>query len=795
MDIDIDYEKELIRTEKRLMIAFNNDAIKMGELDRTPQVWAGEMRKIAEDDEKFVPFSGGIDQLHHFLYFFDPTSCLMFFPGGNDPFLSVQVKDKIEHLSQLRIAYGIELAHRLRPEAVQQITSKLLMDPELNPSCILPVLGMRHVHKEALQDLTGAMKQHFDWYAWIYVPEDITAGSILEYMTEQITEQEKAPVQEPTSSLSTQKELLVLEMLMSRRCLIVLDEIHDSQVWTCLIRALQQVSTGSRVVLISTEDSYSLLDSTYSAMCDAPVRLIHPNSGMDGDNSSTVPSYLSQCLYYFLLFPADFNIPVRRLIVLWVIEGLVHSKENENKSAENVAEDYLEQLIGHGVVLITNQKLNGKPKSCQLIDGQRRILLEAANQAGFFKDANGIISRLVDHHDIIDNSCFIEIHGNPKSSASVPDQQNNIVSFLSFDTTDGSKPGQEIGAFLRKCILAGCFKWLRMLDLERVFRPKLPKELSKLILLRYLGLRWTYLEVLPEYVSNCLSLQVLDVKHTYISILPKSIWKMQYLRHLYLSEIYRTRFSKRPHKVSLNNLQTLWGAFIDEDTAIEGGLDAATNIRKLGLSCRSSSVKISEQLKVVARWISNLNSLETLRLKSRDEHGEHSDLHLETLESNQSLSTVYLLGKLQPSVVERFPKEKLIEITLSGSELAADPMKYLQYLPELLILRLLYKSVVDTKMHCSKDGFAKLKILCIWKLENLEEWEVEEGAMPCLEDLDIRSCGKLNRLPDALQHCEKLKKFSLTCKAELLDNKKQQQPQLWAKLENVCEFYEQAEEA
>lgn len=50
------------------------------------------------------------------------------------------------------------------------------------------------------------------------------------------------------------------------------------------------------------------------------------------------------------LFPQNFEIPARRLIVLWVAEGLVHPME-EKEAPEDVAERYLTMLIGQCLAL------------------------------------------------------------------------------------------------------------------------------------------------------------------------------------------------------------------------------------------------------------------------------------------------------------------------------------------------------------------------------------------------------------------------------------------------------------
>ncbi|KAL8479527.1 hypothetical protein ACS0TY_026429 [Phlomoides rotata] len=536
---------------------------------------------------------------------------------------------------------------------------------------------------------------------------------------------------------------------------------------------------------------------------DLLLRGVHlPEGGGPHDQSDEVPRYLRRFIYYFLLFPANFEIPARRLIVLWVAENLIRpSITNVNESVEDIAERDLNALINLGVVRATKRKLNGKTQACSLEVGnqERDKWLKEAKEANFFQNRTKKVCRLVDQTmgtrargDADADSSFVRIHGNPGISNSVPGY-GDVISFLSLNTQEGSKPGEDIGNFLHECIVAERFLWLRVMDLEKVFRPMLPETLGKLTRLKYLGLRWTYLQHLPDFVNKLLQLQVLDVKHTCITLLPRSIWKMKDLRHLYLSEAYRTRFPDRPSGVlSLNELQTLWGAFIDEDTHVEGGLDTLEGIQKLGLSCRprsssGDSDNMLKQLVAVDKWITELDRLRSLRLKSRDMEGEAADLHLTTLEKNTNLSTVYLLGKLNPHVVEKFP-QSLTDITLSGSELNEDPMGFLGRLPNLQILRLLAKSVLHPKLHCSAGGFPRLKVVHIWCLENLEEWQVEEGSLLSLEELGIRSCQNLVKLPDQLQRVKKLQKFWLQSMPNKFMNETEiTQPQLWDKIKQTRE--------
>ncbi|RVW27225.1 putative disease resistance RPP13-like protein 2 [Vitis vinifera] len=480
--------------------------------------------------------------------------------------------------------------------------------------------------------------------------------------------------------------------------------------------------------------------------------------------SEDLPLYKQRCLFYFGLFPKDYEIPVRRLIMLWVAEGLVQP-EVENEDPEDVAGRCLIELIAEDVVQVTKKKLDGNVKTCRLPYALRQHWLSKAQQATFVQVyaktrselsiSTGLVRRLVDHLDKEDFS-FDHIHGDyNRISTSLRPHYQDVVSFISFDTQEGNKPGEDVGKFLHGCISSSCFLLLRVLDLEHVFRPKLPEALGKLTRLRYLGLRWTFLEMLPSSICKLQNLQTLDLKHTYISTLPSSIWKMQHLRHMLLSESYWSRFTLQPRVCSLIALQTLWGLFVDEKTPVKGGLDRLVNVRKLGLACRlmpSQQQTMLSQLEAVAKWVLKLKHLHTLRLKSGDEENQPWDLDLKPLSGHVNLSSIYLLGRLKnPSIVSEFPRS-LSDLTLSGSGLMEDPMLKLDKLPNLKILRLLAKSYTGKLMLCPSGGFPQLRVLKIWKLEQLEEWNVEEGALQALRDLEIRTCIRLKMLPKELLH-------------------------------------------
>ncbi|KAM3702449.1 hypothetical protein ACJW31_04G026400 [Castanea mollissima] len=695
---------------------------------------------------------------------------------------------------------------------VYEIKERLLTVDEPR-RCIIAIVGMggsgkTHLAESIFKD--NAFKDNaFNTHAWVTISEKHGAEEILQDIRRQVIVSDQKL--EGKQSLQDEPKQMLQIFLRERKYLIVLDNIPRSGVWDDVKGAFPDVSNGSRIVITTRDmaevppelkdvgrkivmrcgglpleiENIGKLVSKKVANCEEWTRVLKeleedkedkgPWSEISEKVSRELPIELKRCLDYFLLFPEEFEIPARRLITLWVAEGFLRPRRGDD-SPEQFAEKYLMELIDRNMVQVTEKKPNGKARSCCLPVALRKHLSKALEDKVFKEQVNRASKSssslqqnrwIVDHYNNIDpsNTSFNHIHGDNSDNATLQASYRKSLSFMSFDYREGSQPGDEIGNFLQRCISCRCFLLLRVLDLEHVFRPQLPKVLSKLVLLRYLGLRWTYLESLPSSISNLLKLQTLDVKHTYISSLPPYIWKMKQLRHLYLSESYRSRFGPQPRGASLENLQTLWGAFVDEKSPVRDGLDTLINLKKLGVACRCMSNQkdaMSLQLKAVAEWIQKLKHLQSLRLKSHDENNQPWDLHIKPLSGHTNLSSVYLLGRLEtPSIISAFP-ENLIELTLSASALIEDPLKKLGKLPKLRILRLFSKSYVEKNMCCPQSSFPQLRVLKLWKLEELEDWIVEEGALSRLRDLEIRSCAKLHKLPDGLQHVKTLQELKLS---------------------------------
>lgn len=140
--------------------------------------------------------------------------------------------------------------------------------------------------------------------------------------------------------------------------------------------------------------------------------------------------------------------------------------------------------------------------------------------------------------------------------------------------------------------------------------------------------------------------------------------------------------------------------------------------------------------------------------------GEPCDLIRVYLSDLESLSSLNLFGKLDPSMIAKFPKN-LTDLTLSGAFLLVDPMPMLEKLSKLKFLYFYSNSYTGSEMVCSTTAFPKLVVLKLWKLQKLKDWDVEEKAMQNLRELEIRPCTNL-KVPSGLKHLKNLTLLKLT---------------------------------
>ncbi|KAJ6366458.1 hypothetical protein OIU77_002945 [Salix suchowensis] len=403
-------------------------------------------------------------------------------------------------------------------------------------------------------------------------------------------------------------------------------------------------------------------------------RVIEDADNLHGDilalSYKELPSRMKPCFLYMGMFPKGFEVPVRRLFQLWIAERLV-TPSSSGELGPGEVEVFLEELINRNMIEVARWRSHGIPKTCRMPGAIYDVFSpKAAAEIGLFyiHCKSNYSSGDQPSFPVRRLASYLSIKNYPSSDWYI----RSLRSYISFSTHRGGMPAGEIGKFLNKMILSRDVGWLTILDLEGVYKPRLPESFQKLLKLKYLGLRSTSVESLPVSVCDLPCLETLDVKHTMITSLPGSIWTAKNLQHLYMDWI---RFDDISVQVSsdseaLSKLQTLWGLSISQDSPILDSLFNITSLRKLALRFSSASQNRLND------WISKkLTNLQSLRLRSIRNLGDRGSIKLTALQDHQKLMDLYLLGVLpRPVNIKQLPPNLKI-LTLSMSQLRKDPMQ------------------------------------------------------------------------------------------------------------------------
>ncbi|PON63854.1 NB-ARC domain, LRR domain containing protein [Parasponia andersonii] len=465
-----------------------------------------------------------------------------------------------------------------------------------------------------------------------------------------------------------------------------------------------------------------------------------------------LPSYSKPCLLYFCLFPQGHEIDVSQLCQLWIAEGFVSLSPwqwgNSFETMEDVAYGCLCELVHRCIIQVEEWGSTGRIRTCRIHHLIRDFCMSKASDETFLQSI--ILSNNRDMMNISSSSTVknvLQINGFQRLAVNV----NNLANPMLISDDKNHKY-----AHLRSLAFANLspiqlkqvwkpllnkFHLLRVLKLENLKRlVQLPKDIGKLKDLRFLSIKDSDVEQLPSSIGYLRYLQTLDLRTVSRLTLPNVIYKLKELRHLYLP----CRSSVTDKKLflnGLNSLQTLTGILVDCNHW--NHLARLTNLRRL-------EVYINKNLgDCYHPTSSTFNRLEFLAVKN----DSGSTINITPIILRYPRTYEIHVGL----PVEKLPQEdqispNLVKLTLAHTGLKYDPMATLQKLPNLRTLHLDRDAFLGFEMVCSRGGFPRLESLSLVELFYLEEWQVEEGALPSLCRLNIRCCKRLMTLPDGLKH-------------------------------------------
>ncbi|KAK4437200.1 putative late blight resistance proteinR1A-10 [Sesamum alatum] len=442
-----------------------------------------------------------------------------------------------------------------------------------------------------------------------------------------------------------------------------------------------------------------------------------------GLSYNRLPHRLRACFLYMAVFPEDYEIPVPKLIRLWAAEGFL--KPDASKSLEDLAEEYLDDLIERNLILVSKRSANGKIRTCNIHDLLRNLCLRNSQKENFLYVVKYYDDVLQQDVNITPRRLSIHPHFLSIQSEILYNSEVHNSSAHSLLCT-GARLIYPSRVYLG-------YRLLRVLDLIIVRFFHFPAEVTTLVNLRYLA--FTYNEALPTSIARLQNLQTL-VYHNWTfgkcPIFPVEIWMMPKLRHLCFTPCSMP-VPQNVQMLVLGNLQTL--TEVRNLRCSDDIRKRIPNLKELGISYDvSPAVEWSEyQLEALA----NLHQLETLKL---------------------------VVKYSRPSVIVNPPMlafpEKLKRLTLAGCGIPWSSMTIVGALPNLEVLKLRKNSCRGIEWEPVEWQFCQLKHLLLEEVD-LVRWGANEAHFPRLQRLIIRSCYKLKEISSCIGEIPTLEMIEL----------------------------------
>ncbi|XP_027166156.1 putative late blight resistance protein homolog R1B-17 [Coffea eugenioides] len=431
-----------------------------------------------------------------------------------------------------------------------------------------------------------------------------------------------------------------------------------------------------------------------------------------------LPYHLKSCLLYFAAFREDEKIGAKNLMRLWVAEGFV--EKIEGKRSEIIAEEYLMDLIGRNLVMVSKSRSIGGVKTCYIHDLIFEFCKTEAKEKKFLQVLRG--------YDEL--STFNEPPNLPRLSICSSGQDfiksklfcPHLDALLFHDATPEDKFELRNISFLF-CI----YKHLKVLNLEGIILrlKELPTEVESLLCLRYLALRAWKMEFIPPSIAKLSHLETFCLYSPWMVSLPDSIWNMKNLRHVHIRSFVVIRLSSNDNVVenlsTLPNLDTLSTLRLYLDQEGETILRRFPNIRQLKI------FNCGEKNRVCCN-MSRLECLESLTLGGYSFLGSREHVELS------------------------FPMN-LKELSLQALGLPCRKMSLIERLPNLEVLKLRDQSMEGQKWELMKGGFPKLRVLTLEYVVIVEWTETDPDSddyFPCLQQLKLHGISNLEMVPACL---------------------------------------------
>ncbi|KAK4437305.1 putative late blight resistance proteinR1A-10 [Sesamum alatum] len=439
-----------------------------------------------------------------------------------------------------------------------------------------------------------------------------------------------------------------------------------------------------------------------------------------------LPMYLKPCFLYMSTFSEDYQIKVSELINLWISEGFI--KSVRGKMLEEIANGYLEDLVGRNLILVRERSLRGKIKCCSIHDLLRDLCLREFDKEHFVY--TGKI-----HHDgfkrlslgirLMNDVCFLCTNWEPQEMIDLPE-----VLVGSLSTSVASLPVCEACKIRNPNITK-----LRLARVAKEFGMNLlePTKLRYIFAIPALGINFNSTSIHLLWNLESLLLQNFASGHHNPQVLPYEIWEMPQLRRL--------KFQ----------LGLLPDPIVTQDSTILENLHTLSGI--LNFKITKKVLEIIPNLKKLKVYYSVINQ------------EKWSDYCLEDLVYLHKLESLSLSCFFLKSKYINFPKglswadyilpeniafpSSLKKLNLEGGNIPWENMTVIGSLPNLEVLKLSFHAFEGPEWNPEEGQFSRLKVLYI-RESNLVWWRAESSHFPNLERLFLIDMAHLEEIPSEI---------------------------------------------
>ncbi|KAL2509916.1 Disease resistance RPP8-like protein 3 [Forsythia ovata] len=602
---------------------------------------------------------------------------------------------------------------------------------------VVSIVGMPGLGKTTLANLIyhhPHMEYEFYNRAWVYISQEYSRKEVFLNICGHFAKPRDEMYKMTDENIA--KELRAY--LEIGKYLIVVDDVWTEDAWDDLKIAFPKNNKNGRILLTSrnkrvakhANPNVEPHNLRFLTLDESWILLLRKALG-----TVECPNELRQ--YGMLIANKCGGLP----LALAVIGGILLEKgfiqQKRGTSLEDIAEEYLGDLVDRNLVMVGDRRVDGKVKRCFLHSFVYAFCKNQAEHENFFQEIKPFDQDTYSSSNYaLENYGRISIHSGVSNYISSKPHGPRVRSFLCFSSEKIILQAEDISAIPR------AFKLLRVLDARPISFTRFPTDLVQLVHLRYLVLSSDF-KILPAAISSLWNMQTLIVETSSRTLEIKGdIWKMIQLRHLKTNAstslpgpLAKSR-KKRDDSLINANLRTV--STISPESCADV-LARASYLKKLGIRGPLAELLDTNGASSLFDSLKKLDSLKLL---------------------NDAFPLPPSEGKL-PGLPQRdkFPPN-LKKLTLADTRLDWVHMSTLGLLPKLEILKLKDNAYEGESWKAEDGGFRALKVLHIGRTK-LVQWEASAHHFPRLESLRLKHCSNLLAVPLGLADVSSLQIIDL----------------------------------